>query len=111
MQAWMLLLSAIVLEVAGTTAMKLSAGFSHLLPSILIFVFYLASFTCLTYTLHDLDVSLAYAVWAGLGTALVALIGVWYFGEPLSLLKMVCLGLIILGVAGLNLAGSAHTAE
>ncbi len=105
MQAWLFLLGAIVLEVAGTTSMKLSMGFTKLLPSVLIFVFYTASFICLTFALQHINVSIAYAVWAGAGTALIAMIGLAYFAEPITSLKLVSLGLIILGVVGLNLAG------
>ena len=105
MQAWLFLLGAIVLEVAGTTSMKLSMGFTKLLPSVLIFVFYTASFICLTFALQHINVSIAYVVWAGAGTALIAMIGLAYFTEPITSLKLVCIGLIILGVVGLNLAG------
>lgn len=108
MQAWLFLAGAIVLEVAGTTSMKLSVGFSKLIPSVLIFLFYALSFIALTYALKQIDMSVAYAVWAGTGTALIAAIGVVYFTEPLTLLKLASLGLIILGVVGLNLAGASH---
>lgn len=97
------LLLAILFEVAGTTSMKLSNGFTHLTPSIFIFVFYALSFTFLTLTLKRLDVSLAYAIWSGLGTLLIALIGVSYFNEPMSILKGISLSLIIVGVIGLRL--------
>lgn len=108
MQAWLFLAGAIVLEVAGTTSMKLSVGFSKLIPSVLIFLFYALSFIALTYALKQIDMSVAYAVWAGTGTALIAAIGVVYFTEPLTLLKLASLGLIILGVVGLNLAGASR---
>lgn len=108
MQVWLLLLGAIVLEVAGTTSMKLSDGFTKLLPSILIFVCYAISFILLTLTLKHINVSIAYAVWAGIGTALIAAIGVVYFAEPMTGFKLVCVGLIILGVVGLNLVSTGH---
>lgn len=101
---WFLLLLAILFEVAGTTAMKLSAGFSKLLPSLSVFVCYGASLTLLTLTLRRLDVSVAYAVWSGVGTALITLIGFVYFAEAVSPLKVVSILLIIAGVIGLNLA-------
>jgi small multidrug resistance pump len=108
MQTWLLLLGAIVLEVAGTTSMKLSNGFTKPVPSVLIFVFYAMSFILLTLALKHINVSIAYAVWAGMGTALIAVIGMVYFAEPMTGLKLVCVGLIILGVAGLNLASTGH---
>lgn len=106
--AWMYLIFAILLEVAGTTSMKLSQGFTRLVPSICLFVFYLLSFTSLTFALKQMEVSLAYAVWSGLGTALIATIGILWFKEPVSLMKFISIGLIIAGVVGLNLSGSGH---
>lgn len=98
------LLLAILLEVAGTTSMKLSDGFTRLTPSICIFVFYVFSFIFLTLSLKRLEVSLAYAIWSGLGTLLVAIIGVFFFNEPMTMIKASSLMLIILGVIGLRLA-------
>ena len=103
MHPWLLLVSAIALEVAGTTSMKLSQGFTRLVPSVLLFVCYVASFVALTLALKNIEVSVAYAVWAGVGTALVAAIGIVYFGEELTALKLVSLLFIIVGVVGLNL--------
>ena len=102
------LTAAIVLEVGGTTCMKLSEGFSKLWPSVMVFVLYGLSLGLLTLALKRIDVSVAYAVWSGMGTALIALVGVMWFKEPLTALRIVCLGLIILGVIGMNLGGSGH---
>ncbi len=103
MHPWLLLVSAIALEVAGTTSMKLSQGFTRLVPSVLLFVCYVASFVALTLALKKIEVSVAYAVWAGVGTALVAAIGIVYFREELTALKLVSLLFIIVGVVSLNL--------
>jgi len=103
MHPWLLLVSAIALEVAGTTSMKLSQGFTRLVPSVLLFVCYVASFVALTLALKKIEVSVAYAVWAGVGTALVAAIGIVYFREELTALKLVSILFIIVGVVGLNL--------
>ena len=105
MQSWGILSVAILLEVAGTNCMKLSQGFSRLIPSVLIFVFYGLSFVGLTIALKKIDVSVAYAVWSGIGTALIAAIGMFYFKEPLTLVKAISILLIIAGVVGLNLGG------
>ena len=105
---WLYLVLAILLEVSGTTCMKLSEGFTKLVPSILLFVFYTLSFGMLTLALKKIDVSVAYAVWSGVGTALIAAIGVLWFKEPATALKLISLGLIIIGVVGLNLSGGAH---
>jgi small multidrug resistance pump len=98
------LVLAIVLEVAGTTSMKLSEGFTNLGPSVLIFVFYGFSFVFLTLTLRRLELGLAYAIWAGLGTSLIAIIGVLFFHEPMNMVKAASLLMVILGVIGLELA-------
>lgn len=105
---WLYLVLAILLEVSGTTCMKLSEGFTRIAPSILLIVFYILSFGMLTLALKKLDVSVAYAVWSGVGTALIATIGVLWFKEPATAMKLISLGLIIIGVVGLNLSGGAH---
>jgi small multidrug resistance pump len=105
---WLYLVLAIVLEVSGTTCMKLSEGFKKPVPSILLFVFYSLSFAMMTLALKRIDVSIAYAVWSGMGTALIATIGILWFREPVTAIKIVSLVLIIAGVVGLNLSGGAH---
>ncbi len=102
------LVAAILMEVVGTTCMKLSEGFSRLVPSVLVFAFYGLSLGCLTMALKRIDVSVAYAIWSGLGTALVSAIGILWFKEPAGMVKFVCLGLIVLGVAGLHLSSGSH---
>jgi small multidrug resistance pump len=103
MKEWIYMALAILMEVCGTTSMKLSAGFTRLIPSMLIFIFYGLAFTMLTLALKKLDVSIAYAVWSGLGTALIAIIGFVVFREPITLVKVISLTLIILGVIGLRI--------
>jgi small multidrug resistance pump len=103
-QAWLVLSGAIVLEVAGTTCMRLSEGFTRLTPSVLIFVFYAGSFALNTMVIKVLGLSIVYAVWSGVGTVLTALIGYLYFKEPATALKMMSAGLIVLGVIGLHAA-------
>lgn len=80
--AYGLLAAAIAAEVAGTTAMKYSDGFTRLWPSIGTAVGYLIAFTLLAQTLKTLSVGTAYAIWAGVGTAAVALIGILFLGSP-----------------------------
>ena len=99
---WLSLAGAILLEVAGTTSMKLSQGFTRTLPSILLFVFYAMSFTLMTIAVKKIDMSVSYAIWSGVGTALIALIGIGWFHESLTTLKVVSLALIVAGVLGLN---------
>jgi small multidrug resistance pump len=108
MTSWLFLVAAIVFEVAGTTSMKLSEGFTKTLPSVLLFVFYALAFGALTLTLKKLEMSFVYAIWSGLGTTLVTLIGILYFQESANLFKVASIGLIILGVVGLHLSSTAH---
>jgi len=106
--SWVFLFLAILFEVCGTTAMKLSAGFSKLLPSAAIFFFYALSFWALTIAIKGIAISTAYAIWSGLGTAMIVAVGVLWFREPLTALKIVSIGIIIIGVVGLRLAEGAH---
>lgn len=105
MQHWLFLIVAILLEVAGTTCMRLSEGFTKPVPSVLLFVFYVASLSVLTLVLKTIEISVAYAVWSGLGTALIAIIGFLYFRDSVTPIKVVSIALIIIGVVGLNLSG------
>lgn len=104
MSNWLFLLGAIIAEVAGTTSMKLSSGFSSLVPSVLMFVFYAASLGSLTLAIRTIEVSVAYAIWSGLGTALIAVSGYIFFKESVDAMKVASISLIIIGVVGLNLS-------
>jgi len=101
---WILLFVAILLEVAGITSMKLSRGFAEVIPSIAVPVFCVLSAAAVILALKRLDLSVTYAIWSGVGTALAAMIGIAYFREPLTLIKLASLALVILGVVGLSLA-------
>ena len=80
---WILLSAAILLEVAGITSMKLSRGFAEFVPSLAVPVFYVLSAAAVILALKRLDLSVTYAIWSGVGTALAAVIGIAYFREPL----------------------------
>lgn len=101
---WVWLFIAIICEVIGTTSLKLSYGFSKLVPSLSTIIFYCLSFYSLSIALKTMDIGVAYSIWSGLGTAIVALIGIYLFGEPLGMLKIISILLIIIGVVGLNLS-------
>ncbi len=105
--AWFFLSGAILFEVAGTTCMKLSHGFSVLVPSVLMFCFYACAFLLNTVAVKTIELSVAYAIWSGVGTALTAAIGMLYFKEPATTVKMVSLTMIIIGVMGLHSASIA----
>ncbi|WP_030702435.1 MULTISPECIES: DMT family transporter [unclassified Streptomyces] len=104
--AYGLLAAAIAAEVAGTTAMKYSEGFTRLWPSLGTLLGYLIAFTLLAQTLKTLSVGTAYAIWAGAGTGAVALIGILFLGESGSLVKIAGIALIVAGVVVLNLGGA-----
>ena len=103
-QAWFALAVAILLEVGGTTSMRLADGFTRLTPSLLMVVFYALSFTLNAMVIRLLGLSVTYGVWSGVGTVLTALIGIYYFKEPATAIKMVSIGLIVIGVMGLHSA-------
>lgn len=81
----------------------MSRSFSEPLPSIAVPVFYVLSAVAVILALKRLDLSTTYAIWSGVGTALAAMIGVAYFREPITMLKIVSVALIIVGVIGLSL--------
>jgi len=85
--------------------MKLSDGFTKIMPSVLLILFYICSLYFLTLTLKSLEVSIAYAIWSGMGMIIITLIGFMYFNESVSLLKIVAIALIIIGVVTLNMTG------
>jgi small multidrug resistance pump len=103
---WYCLAGAIMLEIAGTMSMKLSQGFTRTLPSVLLFVFYGVSFALMTVAVKKIDVSVSYAIWSGVGTATIALIGVFWFREVLTWIQVASIVLIVAGVIGLR-AGAA----
>src|SRR5215813_6670405 len=101
------LAAAITLEICGTTSLKLSEGLTRIGPTSVVVVGYAASFAFLSLALRGIDLSIAYAVWSGVGTAIVAVIGIVWFGEHAGTWKLLSLALIVLGVAGLHLSGRA----
>jgi len=105
--SWIVLMAAIVCEVIGTTCMKLSEGFTKVGPIIGMCLFYAASFVALGLTLKNIEVGIAYAVWSGVGTALIVLIGIVFFHEGVSAMKIGGIALVIMGAVILNLA-TAH---
>jgi small multidrug resistance pump len=97
---------AIASEVIATLALKSSEGFSRPLPAAIVVVGYGISFFLLALVLKHMSVGTTYAVWSAVGTAALAIIGIVAYGEGANLLKIASLGLIILGVVGLNAAGA-----
>lgn len=102
MLSWLYLLLAIAFETMGTTSVKLSNGFSKIVPSILMFIFYGLSLSFLSFALKKIDVGVAYAVWSGIGITIIVLIGIFFFNESISVLKVVSILFIIIGICGLH---------
>ncbi len=101
MNIWFILFVAIVFEVCGTTALKLSDGFTKITPTVTSLLFYGLGLFLMTIALKKLDLGLVYAIWSGLGTALVAVIGIFAFNDLVTPLRIISLSLIIIGVVGL----------
>ncbi|MFD4504774.1 DMT family transporter [Streptomyces sp. NPDC058457] len=103
---YLTLAGAIAAEVAATTAMKYADGFSRFWPSLLTGLGYVVSFLLLAQTLKTLSIGTAYAIWSGVGTAAIAVLGLLLFGEALTLVKVAGILLIVGGVVVLNLGGA-----
>ena len=101
---WLLLSIGILMELGGSTCMKLSRGFTNIYASILTFVFWTISFGVFIFTLKYFDLSFARAIWGGIGILLVSVIGMVYFKEPATLLKIISILIIAIGVVMLNLS-------
>lgn len=102
MQHWLYLGVAIVSEVIATSALKAAEGFTRPLPSLVVAVGYGIAFYCLSVVLRTLPVGVTYAIWSGIGVALVALVGWLVYGQSLDLAAVLGLTLIVAGVIVLN---------
>jgi len=99
MQKWIFLVIAIISEVIATSALKSSAGFTRLWSSIILVTGYASAFYFLSLTLNVIPIGIAYAIWSGVGVALIALISWLYFKQPLDFAAIVGLLLIVAGVS------------
>ena len=100
---WIYLLIAGALEITWAVAMKMSNGFSVLMPSIIAGVGYIASAVFLAIALKQLPLGTAYAMWTGMGIVGTTLLGVFLFHEKLSIPQVICVILIVVGIAGLKI--------
>ena len=103
MKYWLFLSIAIISEVIATSALKSSEGFTRLIPSVLVVGGYLLAFYFLSLTLKVIPIGIAYAIWAGVGIVLIALVGWWLYGQKLDLAAIIGMALILAGVAVINL--------
>ena len=101
--SWAYLILAILFEVSGTTAMKLSDGFQHPLPSVTVFVCYALSIGLLTLAVRHIDISVAYAIWCGIGIVLVTAIAWVVYDQKLDAWALAAIGLILAGTLMLNM--------
>jgi small multidrug resistance pump len=108
MYAAMLLLVAIASEVAATAALPRTREFHAPGWTVAVVAGYALAIWLLAIVVKTMPVSVAYAVWSGVGTAAVAVIGVLWLGESVSWVKVACLAMIVAGVVGLNVAGGSH---
>lgn len=104
---WFLLIAAVIAETIGTTALKLSDGFTKLWPSVTVIAAYGISFWFLALVLRTLPVGIAYAIWSGLGICLIAAIGWFAFNQRLDLPALIGLGLIITGILVIQIFSSS----
>jgi len=100
--AYFYLAIAIIAEVAATSALKASAEFTRLVPSLIVIVGYGIAFYCMTLVLRSIPVGVTYAVWAGLGIVLVTIVGAVLYKEIPDLPAVIGIGLIIAGVVVIN---------
>ena len=99
---WLSLFVAGLLEIFWAIGLKMSDGFSKLLPSVITVAGIIASFFFLSIALKKLPLAVAYAIWTGIGTAGTVLFGIFYFHEPTSIAHLICVALIICGIIGLR---------
>jgi quaternary ammonium compound-resistance protein SugE len=102
--AWLLIVIAGVFEMAWAVGLKYSDGFSRLVPSVLTVAAMAASIVCLGIAVKSLPVGTAYAVWTGIGAAGTAVLGMYLFEEPATVLRLGSIALVVAGIAGLKLA-------
>lgn len=101
--AWAYLFVAGLFEIVWAVTLKYTDGFSRLWPSVGTVVAMGISMVCLSFALRAIPMGTAYAVWTGIGAAGTALLGIILFGEPGGILRLSCIALIVLGIAGLKL--------
>lgn len=104
--AWILLIVAGVLEVIWAYFMKVSDGFSKLVPSVLTIIFMIASFALLSYAMKTLPLGTAYTVWTGIGAIGSFAVGIFFLGEPASAMRMLAAVLIISGLVLMKISSS-----
>jgi len=102
---WGILILAGLFEVGWAVGLKYTHGFTRLVPTVLTVACIIVSMGLLGIALRALPIGTAYAIWTGIGTVGTAVLGIFLFGEPATVLRLVCIGLIVSGIVGLKLVG------
>lgn len=100
---WIYLITAGILEIGWAIGLKYTEGWSKVLPSVLTLAMMIASFYFLSLALRTLPIGTAYAVWTGIGIVGASVLGMFVFNEPPEFVRILCILLIIGGIAGLKL--------
>lgn len=101
---WFLLIMAGLFEIAFAISLKYSSGFTKLKPTLLFILFGALSFACLAKTLNKIPIGTAYAVWTGIGAAGTAILGIFIFNEPISILRLFCITTLVISIIGLKMS-------
>ncbi|MBN8951696.1 MULTISPECIES: quaternary ammonium compound efflux SMR transporter SugE [unclassified Rhizobium] len=100
--AWFLLFLAGLFEIGWAVGLKYTHGFTRLTPTIFTIISMIISIALLGLAVKTLPMGTAYAVWTGIGTVGTVLLGIWLLGDPATLVRLFCIGLIVAGIAGLK---------
>ena len=106
---WALLVIAGIFEIIWAVALKNSEGFTKLWPSVIFIAAAGISVVCLSYALKTIPMGSAYAVWTGIGAVGIAIVGMVWFSEAITLPRILCIGLIVVGILGLKITGSGSS--
>jgi quaternary ammonium compound-resistance protein SugE len=104
--AWLVLVVAGLFEIGWAVGLKVSEGFTRLVPSVITVASMVVSIVLLGLALRVLPLGTAYGVWTGIGTVGTALLGIWLFGDAATAVRLLCIGLIVAGIVGLKLVSS-----
>jgi quaternary ammonium compound-resistance protein SugE len=99
---WAALVVAGILEIGWAIGLKHTEGWTRLWPSVITIATMVASMYLLAYAVRTLPVGTAYAIWTGIGSVGVALLGIWFFGESAAIARLLCIALIVIGIVGLK---------
>ncbi|AMK50446.1 hypothetical protein LF65_06545 [Clostridium beijerinckii] len=103
---WLMLIVAGLFETGWAIGLKYSEGFTKLIPSVFTIIGMIASFYFLSLVLKSLPLGTAYAIWTGIGTVGTVALGIILFKEPVDIIRLICIGFIVIGIVGLKIVSS-----